>query len=117
MSIYNLHKELKGMLAVEPLLKAVTATLTVKELLENTRINGDAASTQIDLTLPAADAALNGAVNIIKCAGAAVVTVICTEGFGGVGSGGDTLTLAQGEFVIITADADDWYCLHNEPSA
>ena len=114
MSTHNLHDELMRALAVDALTKAATATLTIEELLENLRINAEHASTQINLTLPAACEALKGAFNIITCSDAAVVTVVCTEGFG---AGNVTVTLAQGEFIIIYADADDWYVLHNEPSA
>jgi len=115
MSVHNIVSEIRSALAIPALTKALTATLTVKELLDNFRINADAASTTIVLTLPAASEATKGCINIITCAGVAAATIICTEGWGG-GSSYTTVTLAQGESVIIYSDADDWYQLSNEPA-
>ena len=91
------------------LVKTATATLTLRELQEHKIIMGTHASVAIALTLPAAAEAMDGMVRIIGCGGAAAVTVVVTAGYGAVGAGGDTITLAQGECVAIMCDGTNWY--------
>ena len=125
MSQHNLLFELQEVGRRKILTKTATATLTAKEVMENAVINGNHASAAIALTLPAAGSGVNGAICRIVNGGIAAVTVVAgnallsgtaTAGFGGVGSGGDTLTLAQGQFAIVEciemADGDyGWF--HN----
>ena len=88
---------------------AATATLTVMQLEEYKIIRAVHASSAIALTLPAGGARNKGMIRYICCGGAAAVTIINTLGYGTVGSGGDTMTLAQGEVGIIVSDGVDWH--------
>lgn len=106
MSVQNFRREQRE--ARRKTAKTATATLTNDEV-ENGLVVATHASVQIDLTLPAA-ADGNADYNcLIADGGAAAVTVICTAGFGGGGAGADTVTLAQGQMVIIYSDGDSWY--------
>lgn len=95
-----------------PLVLAANTSLTVAQCLENGSIviNGAYAA-----TLPAADAGLDGCLLLLAAQGAA--TVVVAAGFGGAGSGSDTCTLADGEFLLVWCDGSAWYALHNEPAA
>lgn len=105
MSQHNLLFEQQEVRRRNRITKTATATLTAREVLDNSVILGDHASAAIALTLPTASAGIDGARVTIVNAGVAAVTVVgnavlsgtATAGFGGVGSGGDTLTLAQGQ--------------------
>ena len=88
--------------------KAATATLTKAEV-EFSRINAVHGSSAIALTIPAASADQEGSGFQVRMGGAAAVTVVVSGGFAGVGSGGDTVTLAQGEFAEFYCDGSYWY--------
>ena len=60
------------------------------------------------LTVDAAAGANIGAEVMVCCDGAAA-TVIVTAGFGAVGAGGDTISLAQGESCFIYSDGVAWF--------
>lgn len=92
-----------------PLVKTASYTLTVGDLKRYPNFVGNHASDAIAFTLTPAVAGLEGVVRKIACLGAAAVTVVVAAGFGGVGSGGDTLTLAQGEYVEVWCDGTYWY--------
>ena len=93
-----------------PLAVAATATLTVKEILENSVF---APANGVALTLPAAAVCMTGCLRWILCPGAAA-TVVVAAGFAG---GNDTCTLAAGEMIAVYCDGDYWYECHNEPAA
>jgi len=115
MSIANiLFKMAEASLPVQA--KTVTATLTADEMKAGA-INAVHAATPVALTLPAANTCA-GVMQMIYDGGAAAATVIAAAGFGGTGAGGaaDTLTLAQGEAVLVWSDGSYWYALHNEPA-
>jgi len=109
MSEHNLLFELQELNRRRVLTKTATVTLTAREVMDNRKIHGYHASAGIALTLPNAGSGVNGATCRIVNAGIAAVTVVgnallsgtVTAGFGGVGSGGDTLTLAQGQFADV----------------
>ncbi len=88
------------------LVLTATKTLTHKHLAANKIIRAVHSSVQINLTLPTATANNAGMVRLFNCGGAAVLTVV-TEGFGG--SGSTTVTLAQGETIVIVSDGTGWY--------
>lgn len=88
---------------------AATATLTQKQLEQCKIIRAVHAATPIALTLPAADALNAGMVRYVCCGGAAAVTIVCTAGYGTVGAGGDTATLAQGEMICLVSDGTAWF--------
>jgi len=92
--------------------KTVAATLTADEI-KQAPIKANKA-TAIALTLPAANTCA-GYSQIIYDAGAGALTVVAPNAFGGATN--DTLTLAQGEFVIVWSDGSEWYEVHNEPAA
>jgi len=114
MSVHNLAYELaESRLAITT--KTATATLTADEI-KGGPIKANHASTPIALTLPAANECA-GYEQIIYDYGAAALTVVASDGFGGAGAGSDTLTLAQGEYCKVWSDGAQWFCLHNEPAA
>ena len=113
MSIATILYKLAGA-SLPVVAKTVTATLTAAEM-KGGAINAVHASTPVALTLPAANTCA-GYMQTIYDGGAQAVTVIATGGFGGVGAGGDTLTLAQGEAALVWSDGTYWYALHNEPA-
>ena len=115
MTVANVHFERTEANATGMLTKTATCTLTSRELLEYPVIMAEHASTQINLTLPN-DESIKGCVNHIVAVGAAVVTVVSADGFGGAGDGSDTATLAQGEFVTVFSSGDDNFVSHNEPT-
>jgi len=74
------------------------------------------ASTGPAITLPAAIAAMAGILILIGNKNA-TGTVIVTAGFGGVGAGGDTVTLAQGDGYLFFCDGAYWYAIgHTTPA-
>jgi len=85
-----------------------SATLTAAQVRVGA-IVGTHASVAIAFTLPVAGAVVKGVSLKVCCGGAAAVTVVVTAGYGGVGAGGDTITLAQGEFVTVFCDGTNWY--------
>ena len=110
MSVHNMLFEVQEMRRRRRITKTATATLTVKEVMDNDVILGDHASAAIALTLPTAEVDCDGARCTIVNAGVAAVTIVgnavlsgtTTAGFGGVGSGGDVITLAQGQEATVS---------------
>lgn len=96
--------------------KTATATLIADEV-EFGFITATHSSSGIALTVPAASAALKGYQAIIADGGAAAVTVVVSAGYGGAGSGTDTVTLAQGDAVSIYCDGTSWYSISHTTGA
>ena len=115
MSTHNLLSEIQGMIRSAALTKTATATLTDAEVMENFVIYGNHASSGIVLTLPIATEANKGALCLIVNQGVAAVTieadatVAAALGFGGVGSGGDIVTLSQGLGAMVMSNGTYWY--------
>jgi len=80
--------------------KAATATLVPDEL-NGTLVVADTTSGAVALTLPAASAEMDGYKALIVDAAANALTIVVAAGFGAVGAGGDTLTLARGEMAMV----------------
>ena len=98
--------------------KTMTAatTITIKEIIEfGTFVINNASA--IAITLPAASKAISGCERRFVNYGAGASTIVVTAGFGGAGSGADTLTTAQGDLVILYCDGTNWYKLHDANAA
>ena len=96
-----------------PLAVAASATMTVKQLLDNRVI---APANAVALTVPdPSSAELDGRQWTVTCPGASA-TVVCAAGFGDAAAS-QTLTLAQGEALTLMVIDSMWYFTHNEPAA
>ena len=109
MSQQNILAELQSMASYSRLTKAAAATLTSKEVMAYRYVDVTAA---VAITLPAASDGNKGA--IVTIAAAEAVTVVVTAGFGGAGSGKDTLTLENGEAVTVHSDGSYWFQESND---
>jgi hypothetical protein len=97
------------------LVLTAAATLTLNQLRDH-RLIVINDSSGIEITLPAASGAYSGMVRFIANKGSASSTVAVTAGFGGAGSGTDTITLAQGDMACVACDGSCWYSLaHTTP--
>jgi hypothetical protein len=95
--------------------KTATATLTADEI-NHSLVTATHASVAIALTVPAASDRYKGYHFYIACGGAAATTVVVSAGYGGAGSGTDTVTLAQGDMCELLCDGDSWYAIsHTTP--
>lgn len=108
----NLLKRIMFDLIQRKVTKTADATLTKGEV-EHTLIVANGAGSAVALTLPAAAADLEGHFAIVVNAGSSDdLTVVCAAGYAGVGAGGDTYTIAAGDFAIVICDGTAWYGLH-----
>ena len=87
---------------------ATATTLTAEETANGfVVVSGNVAA-----TLPVASEAMKGNTCLIAASHASGCTIVVAAGFGGAGSGTDTLTLAQGQMALVGCDGDYWYALH-----
>lgn len=96
--------------------KSATATLVASEL-DHTLIVVDTTDGAVALTLPAASHDMQKFHALIVNKGGNNLTVVVAAGYGGVGAGGDTITLAQGAMAEVMCDGDYWYALHHTAAA
>ena len=111
MSIHNLPFQLWE--ARQKIIKAATVALLAEEV-DFSFIKGDTSAAAVALTLPAANADMEGYDVLIVNAGAGALTVVCAAGFGG---GAVTLTLGRGEMAHCICDGSHWYDLHQGAAA
>jgi len=91
------------------LTKTATATLTVREVLNFPVIIVNTASADVELTLPAASAALKNVCRRICAYGANGVSVLVAAGFGAGGESYDYATIGCGGFMDVFCDGTRWY--------
>ena len=106
MSAHNLLDQERAAYANE-LICTVTATLTIKQVLEHKIITANSASA-VALTLPTAAASMAGVVIYIAARGAGALTVIATGGYAAKTST-TTATFAQGDMGVVMCDGTNWY--------
>jgi len=109
----NIAQKFKDQLGyIEKTVANTGETLTAEELDFNCiRVNTVGGATA--LILKPAEAAMQGQLAFFTNYGAYALTVVCAAGFGGVGSGGDTLTLVRGDMALVMCDGTYWTFLHN----
>jgi len=100
----------------DPLVLTANTTLTTKQCNDNRLIRLSSAG-GIAVTLPAGSAANEGRLVRFVNAGAGACTVVVTAGYGGAGSGSDTITLAQGEMSEVLCENSTWYANHHTAAA
>src|SRR5690554_491098 len=104
--------------ATDRVFKDATATLTIHELKKGYVIAAHA-TTPVALTIPDGDISIDKLPIMIANHGAQNATVVCADGFGGGGGTADTVTLATGQFALITWDhvLEQWSYLSTAAAA